>query len=421
MSTHLSQLAQLAAEISKSAKQLDEYLTTNNLPQPSFEIDAPVNYDYIVDPEARQAQLSLANAGRKLFLLMQSPTESFKFNVMTTIHTMGALQALGQFNVTEKVPFDKAISYDELASKTGLGLDMLTRCVRMASTSCIFQEKTPGYVSHTAMSKLLATEESTQAFITIAATEALPSIAKIAEALKSSPEGQVAPFDLAFGMPFFEHKKKNPAKSAVFAKVMAGTKKQNRGQEVVDVFDWDRFTGLLVDVGGSVGHLDAALAKQNPQLNFLTEDLPQLKEQAESYIQADGLSSQISFIAHDFFTPQPEQAKGANVYLLSHVIHDWPDQKCEEILRHVVKSMAPDSSLILVEALLPEPGQLDDYSEAIIRAHDMGMFNYLKAKQRSAKDLEKLMKLVDERLKIVKIVGPPTTRMNSVVEFAFRS
>jgi hypothetical protein len=79
-------------------------------------------------------------------------------------------------------------------------------------------------------------------------TEAFPSSAKYVEALIASPEGHIAPFELAFGMPFFEHKKKNPDKNALFAKVMAGNKKQNRGQEIAGVYDWDRFSGTLVDV-----------------------------------------------------------------------------------------------------------------------------------------------------------------------------
>lgn len=79
-------------------------------------------------------------------------------------------------------------------------------------------------------------------------TEAFPSAGKYVEAIVASPEGNIAPFELAFGMPFFEHKKKNPERNALFAKVMAGNKKQNRGQEIGGVYDWDRFTGTLVDV-----------------------------------------------------------------------------------------------------------------------------------------------------------------------------
>lgn len=71
---------------------------------------------------------------------------------------MGALRLLCHFNVAENVPFDHGISYAELAEKTGLSLDMLTRAVRLVATQYIFQEKEPGIVTHTIRSKIMATE-----------------------------------------------------------------------------------------------------------------------------------------------------------------------------------------------------------------------------------------------------------------------
>jgi hypothetical protein len=88
-------------------------------------------------------------------------------------------------------------------------------------------------------------------------TEAMPSISKFAEALQQSPNGDIAPFSLAFGDDFFAHKKKNPAAAARFGKAMAGTKGHNRGQEIADAFDWGQFDGIIVDV--SVSALDSTL------------------------------------------------------------------------------------------------------------------------------------------------------------------
>jgi hypothetical protein len=76
----------------------------------------------------------------------------------------------------------------------------------------------------------------------------MPSISKFAEALQKSPSGDIAPFSLAFGEDFFGHKKKNPAKAALFGKVMAGTKGHNRGKEIADAFDWGQFDKTIVDV-----------------------------------------------------------------------------------------------------------------------------------------------------------------------------
>jgi hypothetical protein len=78
----------------------------------------------------------------------------------------------------------------------------------------------------------------------------LPSFAKIVEALEKSPEGDIAPFDLAFGLPFFEHKKRNQASNATFAKSMTKDEASSRGREVVEGYPFSRLSGTLVDVRG---------------------------------------------------------------------------------------------------------------------------------------------------------------------------
>lgn len=84
--------------------------------------------------------------------------------------------------------------------------------------------------------------------IDFSASEAFPTVSKTADALKQDPEGKLAPFKLAFGDTFFGHKQKNPQSNKTFARVMAGTKGHNRGQETADAFDWSSFDGTVVDV-----------------------------------------------------------------------------------------------------------------------------------------------------------------------------
>jgi hypothetical protein len=86
MASNLSLLSQIAANISANAAKLDEYLTINNLPQPSFALDAPLGFESLLkDPQAAQARAALMNDGRKLQLLMLGPAEAgrvFGLNVL---------------------------------------------------------------------------------------------------------------------------------------------------------------------------------------------------------------------------------------------------------------------------------------------------------------------------------------------------
>jgi hypothetical protein len=79
MASHLSLLTELASSIATNAKKVEDYLVENNLPEPSFEIDAPVEYEsFLKDPSIHAAQLQLANDSKKLHLLMAGHAETMK-------------------------------------------------------------------------------------------------------------------------------------------------------------------------------------------------------------------------------------------------------------------------------------------------------------------------------------------------------
>ena len=58
---------------------------------------------------------------------------------------------------------------------------------------------------------------------------------------------------------------------------------------------------------------------------------------------ADG---QVTVQAHDFFTPQP--VVDADIFLLRHIIHDWPDAKVTEILKRLREVSVPGKTRVVV-------------------------------------------------------------------------
>jgi hypothetical protein len=110
---------------------------------------------------------------------------------------------------------------------------------------------------------------------------------------------------------------------------------------------------LLVDIGGGMGHDVAAFRKKFPALpgKLIFEDLPSVVEAG-----TNALLQGIEGIGHDFFQPQPPAVKGAKVYYLRTVLHDWPDQQARVIIRNIRDVMAEDSILLLNENVLPAEG-----------------------------------------------------------------
>ncbi|KAL8713744.1 MAG: hypothetical protein Q9220_002270 [cf. Caloplaca sp. 1 TL-2023] len=109
---------------------------------------------------------------------------------------------------------------------------------------------------------------------------------------------------------------------------------------------------LLIDIGGGIGEELGVFAKQYPSASgcLILQDLPETIANAKST-----LSSAITPMAYDFFTPQP--VMGARAYYFRFVFHDWSDKKCVEILKNTAKGMERGYSKLLIhEWVLPDVG-----------------------------------------------------------------
>ncbi|KAL9120542.1 MAG: hypothetical protein Q9187_002898 [Circinaria calcarea] len=107
----------------------------------------------------------------------------------------------------------------------------------------------------------------------------------------------------------------------------------------------------IVDVGRGLGHDLETFKSKCPQFRgrLVLQDQPQV------IAQISQISPGIEVTVHDFYTPQP--IKGARAYFLKYVLHDWPDDRCREILRHLTAVMEPGYSKLLInEAVIPDTG-----------------------------------------------------------------
>jgi hypothetical protein len=104
----------------------------------------------------------------------------------------------------------------------------------------------------------------------------------------------------------------------------------------------------LVDVGGGNGAFLAEVLRNNAELHGVLFDLPRTVANPSTEFAEFGGRCQIT--AGDFFEAVPTDG---DAYLLSHIVHDWPEPQAVAILTRVREAIAPSGRVLLVEMVMP--------------------------------------------------------------------
>ncbi|KAH1586448.1 hypothetical protein KXW34_008715 [Aspergillus fumigatus] len=160
---------------------------------------------------------------------------------------------------------------------------------------------------------------------------------------------------------------------------------------VVSGFAWGDLgeDAVVIDVGGADGFVGIALAQAYANLTVFVQDSINLKKEADAKIPP-ALKSRVFFQPHSFFEPQSRLAGMADVLLLRHILHDWDDNDCLVILRHLAAVLQPGASIIVAEQVLGQSGTYDWQTERVMRALDMQVMTQFGSKERTFDDWETL-------------------------------
>ncbi len=107
----------------------------------------------------------------------------------------------------------------------------------------------------------------------------------------------------------------------------------------------------LIDLGGGSGAWAMALQKNQPHISIAVFDLPAVLEKAKTNVDERLPGNRIKFHAGNFFESEIPRSKS---YLLSNILHDWPLNKCDEIVSKIAKSSETGTLLFINECLLDE-------------------------------------------------------------------
>jgi hypothetical protein len=129
----------------------------------------------------------------------------------------------------------------------------------------------------------------------------------------------------------------------------------NEPAAVADAYDFSTVR-VLADIGGSSGNLLTTILARHPDLRGMLFDLPRTAAAARQMLEQRGVADRCAVISGSFFDSVPS---GADAYIVSHVIHDWPEEECEAILRNVRDAVPPGGRLLVIEPLITSGSDSD--------------------------------------------------------------
>lgn len=155
---------------------------------------------------------------------------------------------------------------------------------------------------------------------------------------------------------------KSPLRSERFAKSMSliSTSPGMDPASLIVGYPWEQVE-TLIDLGGSHNATSIALVRHFPNIRCVVQDLPDTLRGA---IIPEDLNGRVKFIAHDFFTPQPESV---DAYFLRWILHDWSDKYCVMILQNLIPAMKLGARILINEFVIPEPGGIPYHKERYLR------------------------------------------------------
>jgi len=235
----------------------------------------------------------------------------------------------------------------ELAGLCGAHAPTLSRLMRMLVSIGVFVE-TDDRFANNALSELLRSDvpHSMRAWARMFGSD---SHWLSAQALMHSTQTGESAFQHVFKEELFSHLSRHPEKAQVFDEAMvSGSEQMNRA--IVDAYDFSVFT-TLVDVAGGYGSTLCAILARHPNLKGTLFDLPHVVAKAEAFVESKGLRERCSMVGGSFLENVPGEA---DAYFMKHIIHDWDDERCLQLLRNCRKAMPARAKLLVCEKVLPE-------------------------------------------------------------------
>ena len=291
-------------------------------------------------------------------------------------------------------------SADELAPATGCDARTLTRFLRTLANHDILVLDTNGKFALTPVGDALRSDApgyTRSTILTLGSDAIWNAWGELPYVVETGRPG----FDKANGKTMFDFLGDNPDDARRFSETMLAVHSAEP-DAVADAYDFSS-ARVVVDIGGASGSMLASVLSRHASLRGVLFDLPQATTEASALLRRRGLESRVRVEHGSFFEGVPA---GGDIYILSHIVHDWPEAQALAILRNCAKAMTPDSRLLILELVLRADGT-QQYGSS-----DIWMLVLLGGAERTAREYGTL--LAKAGLRMTQVIS--TTTSVSIIE-----
>jgi hypothetical protein len=330
--------------------------------------------------------------------LAQRETEHLT-RILTSAALSRAVSSIAELGVADLIQTGQPQPVEHLASASKTHEPSLYRTLRFLAGHGLFQETENRHFDHTPLSAALRTDAPGSYR---AGAQLFHHLFAGWDGLHHSIQTGAPGFNKVFGTPIFDYIQTHSEMGPIFD---AGMSSLNcyETSAMLEAYD---FTGInvLADIGGGNGSLLSAILTRYFSMKGILFDLGHVVGRAKEKLKALGVAERCSVSQGNFFESIPA---GADAYLFRHIIHDWTDQQCLEILGHCRKVIPANGRLLIADCVVPAGN-----APSLSKDMDMTMLTFPGGQERTETQFRSLLKAASFELKSI----TPTTTILSVVE-----
>jgi SAM-dependent hydroxylase len=236
----------------------------------------------------------------------------------------------------------------ELSERSGAHSAALLRLLRHLANLGLLAEDPPGCYQLTRLGAILRSSHPAGMASLLDQNNRFARAADaVIPGLLSSMRSGTGAWKDVFGTSLWENLAEDPELSEAFDRSMS-VHASDLGPRLARSHDWSTVRDV-VDIGGGSGRLLAELLLAHPHLVGTVLDLPATTSRADRVLAEAGVADRARTCGQSFFDPLPA---GADVYLLVHVVHNWPDAEAAALFRACAQATGTGGTVMVIDQVI---------------------------------------------------------------------